>query len=224
MSDKCFTCGKAVYAQEKLAADGRVFHKMGCFKCEQCHTTLKLGNYAGLKGKYYCKPHFKQLFRLKGNYDEGFGGEQHKMKWVHGDGGQAAASSAPASSSSTTAAAPAATHQEPVAAPVAVAAGGGSSSATLPSLSGLTMEEVEEAQQLFKKYDVDGNGVIDQNEFTEIMKELNEQRGKRTSAIVLKNISSMRFQAYDSNRSGGIDELEFLVVYSDLILEAEKSH
>ena len=37
-----------------------------------------------LSGKYYCKPHFKQLFQLKGNYSEGFGEEQHKMKWVKG--------------------------------------------------------------------------------------------------------------------------------------------
>lgn len=36
---------------------------------------LSTGNFAGLKGKLYCKPHFKQLFQLKGNYDEGFGGE-----------------------------------------------------------------------------------------------------------------------------------------------------
>lgn len=29
----------------------------------------------------FCKPHFKQLFKLKGNYSEGFGAEQHKHKW-----------------------------------------------------------------------------------------------------------------------------------------------
>jgi len=28
------------------------------------------------------QPHFKQLFALKGNYDEGFGKEQHKTKWA----------------------------------------------------------------------------------------------------------------------------------------------
>lgn len=35
-------------------------------KCEECNCTLKLGNYASLAGKYYCKTHFKQLFKLKG--------------------------------------------------------------------------------------------------------------------------------------------------------------
>ena len=32
-------------------------------------------------GKLYCIPHFKQLFISKGNYDEGFGLDQHKRKW-----------------------------------------------------------------------------------------------------------------------------------------------
>lgn len=31
----------------------------------------------------YCIPHFKQLFMEKGNYDEGFGLEQHKDKWAN---------------------------------------------------------------------------------------------------------------------------------------------
>ena len=35
------------------------------------------------------KPHFKQLFKLKGNYDEGFGSEQHKYKWAKGERGTA---------------------------------------------------------------------------------------------------------------------------------------
>jgi hypothetical protein len=33
---------------------------------------LQLGNYAALNGTFYCKPHFKQLFALKGNYSDGF--------------------------------------------------------------------------------------------------------------------------------------------------------
>lgn len=40
-----------------------------------------MGNYASLHGKIYCKPHFKQLFKSKGNYDEGFGHKQHKELW-----------------------------------------------------------------------------------------------------------------------------------------------
>lgn len=59
-----------VYIMEKLDADGKVFHK-GCFKCCQCKKPIGLGNYASLEGQIYCKPHFKQLFKLKGNYSEG---------------------------------------------------------------------------------------------------------------------------------------------------------
>lgn len=42
---------------------------------------VRLGNYAALQGQFYCKPHFKQLFKKKGNYDEGFGRQQHKKNW-----------------------------------------------------------------------------------------------------------------------------------------------
>lgn len=48
--------------------------------------TRSTGTYAALQGKIYCKAHFKQLFKMKGNYDEGFGREQHKTKWAKKDG------------------------------------------------------------------------------------------------------------------------------------------
>lgn len=41
-----------------------------------------LGTYACLHGNIYCKPHFNQLFKSKGNYDEGFGHKPHKELWV----------------------------------------------------------------------------------------------------------------------------------------------
>jgi hypothetical protein len=49
------------------------------------HIYYSTGTYAALQGKTYCKVHFKQLFKMKGNYDEGFGREQHKTKWVKKD-------------------------------------------------------------------------------------------------------------------------------------------
>ncbi|XP_065051037.1 serine/arginine repetitive matrix protein 2-like [Rhopilema esculentum] len=97
--NKCNSCGKTVYPMEKLEADGRMFHKF-CFKCTECKNTLRLGNYAALSGKIYCKPHFKQLFRLKGNYDEGFGREQHKTKWTGKNDEQPPVSSNPEAASS----------------------------------------------------------------------------------------------------------------------------
>jgi len=53
---------------ELIKADDKSFHKT-CFKCEHCQCTLTLGKYAALNGKFYCKPHFKQLFAEKGNYN-----------------------------------------------------------------------------------------------------------------------------------------------------------
>lgn len=41
-----------------------------------------LGTFAALQGEFYCKPHFQQLFKSKGNYDEGFGRKQHKELWA----------------------------------------------------------------------------------------------------------------------------------------------
>lgn len=40
-----------------------------------------MGNFASLHGNVYCKPHFNQLFKAKGNYDEGFGHRPHKELW-----------------------------------------------------------------------------------------------------------------------------------------------
>jgi hypothetical protein len=81
---------------EKLDADGVTYHKK-CFRCAVCNKAISVGGYAALEGKVpwstsfltwahqrlvYCKPHFKQLFQLKGNYNEGFGSEPHKNKWT----------------------------------------------------------------------------------------------------------------------------------------------
>ncbi|KAK5875165.1 hypothetical protein CesoFtcFv8_027677 [Champsocephalus esox] len=65
---------------ESLIADKHNFHKI-CFRCEHCRGKLSLGNYASLHGRMYCKPHFTQLFKSKGNYDEGFGQKPHKELW-----------------------------------------------------------------------------------------------------------------------------------------------
>nr|XP_035979758.1 xin actin-binding repeat-containing protein 2 isoform X2 [Halichoerus grypus] len=76
----CILCQKTVYPMECLVADKQSFHK-SCFRCHHCSSKLSLGNYASLHGQIYCKPHFNQLFKSKGNYDEGFGHKQHKDRW-----------------------------------------------------------------------------------------------------------------------------------------------
>ncbi|KAK5642466.1 hypothetical protein RI129_008633 [Pyrocoelia pectoralis] len=61
-SEYCHFCQKRVYLMERLSAEGRFFHR-GCFKCQYCCTTLRLGSYLfdkeGQYGfKFYCLQHF----------------------------------------------------------------------------------------------------------------------------------------------------------------------
>ncbi|XP_035164823.1 LIM domain and actin-binding protein 1 isoform X3 [Oxyura jamaicensis] len=79
--ETCVGCQKTVYPMERLFANQQVFH-ISCFRCSYCNSKLSLGTYASLRGNIYCKPHFNQLFKAKGNYDEGFGHKQHKELWA----------------------------------------------------------------------------------------------------------------------------------------------
>ncbi|NXM67002.1 LIMA1 protein, partial [Serilophus lunatus] len=81
MKETCVGCQKTVYPMERLFANQQVFH-ISCFRCSYCNSKLSLGTYASLRGNIYCKPHFSQLFKAKGNYDEGFGHKQHKELWA----------------------------------------------------------------------------------------------------------------------------------------------
>ncbi|XP_062842956.1 LIM domain and actin-binding protein 1 [Trichomycterus rosablanca] len=78
--ETCVACSKTVYPLEKLVANQQTFHT-ACFRCIHCNTRLSLANFACLHGSIYCKPHFSQLFKSKGNYDEGFGHRPHKELW-----------------------------------------------------------------------------------------------------------------------------------------------
>uniref|UniRef100_A0A7M4FSW0 LIM domain and actin binding 1 n=1 Tax=Crocodylus porosus TaxID=8502 RepID=A0A7M4FSW0_CROPO len=108
VKETCIGCQKTVYPMERLFANQQVFH-ISCFRCSYCNSKLRrqrrwksggssrgwesgsstshvnplnLGTYASLHGSIYCKPHFNQLFKAKGNYDEGFGHKQHKELWM----------------------------------------------------------------------------------------------------------------------------------------------
>ncbi|TSL61202.1 LIM domain and actin-binding protein 1 [Bagarius yarrelli] len=76
----CVMCTKTVYPLERLVANQQIYHN-SCFRCTHCNTKLSLANYASLHNNVYCKPHFCQLFKAKGNYDEGFGHRPHKELW-----------------------------------------------------------------------------------------------------------------------------------------------
>ncbi|KAK7119887.1 hypothetical protein R3I94_021657 [Phoxinus phoxinus] len=81
VQERCVCCQKTVYPVEKLIANQQIYHKT-CFRCAHCSTKLSLLSYASLHGNIYCKPHFSQLFKSKGNYDEGFGHRPHKEMWT----------------------------------------------------------------------------------------------------------------------------------------------
>ncbi|XP_059384271.1 LIM domain and actin-binding protein 1-like [Carassius carassius] len=86
--ETCIMCLKTVYPLEKLVANQQIYHN-SCFRCAYCNTKLSLVNYASLHNNVYCKPHFCQLFKAKGNYDEGFGHRPHKELWeVRGEGAE----------------------------------------------------------------------------------------------------------------------------------------
>uniref|UniRef100_A0A3B5BBK0 LIM domain containing 2 n=1 Tax=Stegastes partitus TaxID=144197 RepID=A0A3B5BBK0_9TELE len=66
---------------EKMVANKLILHS-NCFCCKHCRKKLSLTNYSSLYGEFYCISHYQQLFKRKGNYDEGFGHTQHKNRWV----------------------------------------------------------------------------------------------------------------------------------------------
>ncbi|XP_076839832.1 LIM domain and actin-binding protein 1a isoform X2 [Brachyhypopomus gauderio] len=78
--ESCVMCLKTVYPLERLMANQQLYHN-SCFRCVHCNTKLSLVNYASLNSNIYCKPHFCQLFKAKGNYDEGFGHRPRKDLW-----------------------------------------------------------------------------------------------------------------------------------------------
>jgi len=76
--ENCAACEKRVYVMEKVEAGGKTYHKT-CFRCSQCKSLLRMDTFTSNKGVLFCTPHFKQLFKIKGNYDEGFGHETHRQ-------------------------------------------------------------------------------------------------------------------------------------------------
>ncbi|XP_013785271.1 F-actin-methionine sulfoxide oxidase mical1-like [Limulus polyphemus] len=69
--EECDLCGKKLYPMEKMEASGFKFHR-NCFRCSHCKSLLRLDNYTINSRKFYCTPHFKQYFKSKGSYEDGF--------------------------------------------------------------------------------------------------------------------------------------------------------
>uniref|UniRef100_A0A3Q2D3P3 LIM zinc-binding domain-containing protein n=1 Tax=Cyprinodon variegatus TaxID=28743 RepID=A0A3Q2D3P3_CYPVA len=78
----CSACLTPVYPVEKMVVNKLSLHH-NCFCCKHCKKKLSTHNYSSLHGEFYCTAHYQQLFKRKGNYDEGFGHIQHKDRWLH---------------------------------------------------------------------------------------------------------------------------------------------
>eukprot|EP00455_Lapot_gusevi_P022957 TRINITY_DN238_c0_g1_i5.p1 TRINITY_DN238_c0_g1~~TRINITY_DN238_c0_g1_i5.p1 ORF type:complete len:254 (+),score=106.05 TRINITY_DN238_c0_g1_i5:108-869(+) len=75
----CKVCNRTAYPLESYTLDGSTYHKL-CFKCQECGVTCSMKNFAMIHGNIFCKPHFKQLFSEKGNYDV-FGQNPNHKTW-----------------------------------------------------------------------------------------------------------------------------------------------
>jgi len=73
MSCQCIKCEKTVYDLERISALGKNYHKT-CFRCKHCDNVLSLKGFAAIEGEPYCKPHYLELFKSKGNYSGITGG------------------------------------------------------------------------------------------------------------------------------------------------------
>lgn len=51
-----------------MTVEGEFYHK-SCFRCAHGGCSISPSNYAALDGFLYCKPHFAQLFKEKGSYN-----------------------------------------------------------------------------------------------------------------------------------------------------------
>lgn len=69
-TSRCVKCDKVAYVMERISVEGEVFHPT-CFRCTRCEGKLSASDFAKSDGKYYCKPHFAELFMVKGRYEFG---------------------------------------------------------------------------------------------------------------------------------------------------------
>ncbi|EFJ21788.1 hypothetical protein SELMODRAFT_143123 [Selaginella moellendorffii] len=65
--EKCFACGKTVYPIEKVTVENTSYHK-SCFKCSHGGCTISPSNYQAHEGRLYCRHHYAQLVKEKGDF------------------------------------------------------------------------------------------------------------------------------------------------------------
>ncbi|KAJ7538216.1 hypothetical protein O6H91_11G038900 [Diphasiastrum complanatum] len=65
--EKCVVCEKTVYPIEKVSVESHSYHKH-CFKCAHGGCVISPSNYQAHEGRLYCRHHYTQLFKEKGNF------------------------------------------------------------------------------------------------------------------------------------------------------------
>ncbi|ELR21530.1 EF hand domain containing protein [Acanthamoeba castellanii str. Neff] len=81
----------------------------------------------------------------------------------------------------------------------------------------MTKEEIETVVAAFQKFDLDGNGRLDKQEFALVMEEVKKtNKGKGAADRMLMDL---HFDAMDKDHSGGIDIEEFIAGYNSLFHE-----
>lgn len=87
----CWRCGKDVFPADRVGVDGgRVLHR-ACFECwlDTCTVQLTPSRYAGIvvdgQWRFYCIPHYKQLFTVGADYEKGFAMAEKNGAVVVGD-------------------------------------------------------------------------------------------------------------------------------------------
>ena len=120
---KCAVCEKAVYHNDpKISADGKTWHA-SCFKCKECKSNITLAKWVQLDGENFCKPCYKKVFMLRGEYSDvggsapTFAGSTATATAGEGGAGESATTSAAAAAPPYTAPAPAPAAAAKVASP-----------------------------------------------------------------------------------------------------------
>jgi len=65
----CGICQDPVYRNDRIDLGKFVIHE-ACFRCLKCGLKLTMSNFATYGDALLCKPHYHQLFQVKGNYTE----------------------------------------------------------------------------------------------------------------------------------------------------------
>jgi len=65
----CEVCSKTVYPMEQILMDNKIYHKL-CFRCCKCQKALSPTVVSKMNGNLFCKPHYIELFKKRGRYDD----------------------------------------------------------------------------------------------------------------------------------------------------------